>query len=77
MLKATVIMYLSCFLIGCVSDAEMEALYRQQCQFDRITFEQIKPGTAEFEHCLDLYRSGLGGYENDPHGGVGLGQFAD
>ena len=77
MLKAAVVICFSGFLIGCVSDVEMEAIYRQQCQFDRITFEHIKLGTPEFEYCLDLYRSGLGGFENDSHGGVGLGQFAD
>ncbi|MEQ8195225.1 MAG: hypothetical protein RIB59_12135 [Rhodospirillales bacterium] len=64
-------------LAGCVTDAEMEAYYREQCLFDRVTFKKIEPGSPEFEYCLELYRSGLGGYENDIHGGAGLGQFAD
>ena len=74
MLKSIVVLGLIGFLIGCVSDAEMEAYYNEQCQFDRITFKTIQPGTPEFEYCLELHRSGLDG---DPHGGVGLGQFAD
>ena len=64
-------------LTGCVTDAEMEAYYRERCQYDRITFKEIVPGSDEFEYCMELYRSGLGGYENDLHGGAGLGQFAD
>ncbi|MEX2452053.1 MAG: hypothetical protein WD407_14445 [Rhodospirillales bacterium] len=64
-------------LVGCVTDAEMEAYYRERCQYDRITFKKIEPGSAELEYCLELYRSGLGGHENDPLGGAGLGQFAD
>jgi len=73
-MKTVLALCLSGFLVGCVSDAEMESYYRAQCQFDRITFKNIKPGSAEFEYCLELHRSGLDG---DIHGGEGLGQFND
>jgi len=63
--------------MGCATDAEMESYYHQECQYDRVQFKKIKPGTPEYKHCLELYRSGIGGDENDLHSGEGLGQFAD
>lgn len=77
MLKMLVFLCLLAVLWGCATDAEMEAYYHEQCLVDRVSFKNIEPGTPEFLYCLELYRSGLGGYENDLHSGDGLGQFAD